>query len=68
MKLNIKSYRIIVLPLDNSAPIGNQSDIHDTRLRRQRMESQIQEEIIISDDEELSDTDHEEGEVILENY
>ena len=56
------------MPSDNSAPIGDQSDIHDTRLRRQRMESQIQEEIIISDDEELSDTDHEEGEVILENY
>ena len=53
---------------DNTAPIGDESDVHGTRLRRQRMESQVQEEIIISDDEETSDADLEEGEVVLDDY
>jgi ribosomal protein L21E len=53
---------------DNSAPIGDPSEVHDTRLRRQRMESQMQEEIILSDEEELPDEDLEEGEVVLDNY
>ena len=53
---------------DNSAPIGDQSEVHNTRLRRQRMESQVQEEVIISDDDELSDDGLEEGEVVLDRY
>jgi ribosomal protein L21E len=51
---------------DSSAPIGDQSDVHGTRLRRQRMESQQHEEKLNQVDSDISGSDTEEGEVIME--
>jgi RNase H-like domain found in reverse transcriptase/Reverse transcriptase (RNA-dependent DNA polymerase)/Integrase zinc binding domain/Integrase core domain/Retrotransposon gag protein len=50
---------------DDIAPIGDQSDAHDTRLRRQRMEFSNHEEVEIENESEL---DIEEGEFVLDDY
>ena len=50
---------------DEIAPVGDQSDVHDTRLRRQRMESEHHEEIDIESD---SESEMEEGEFVLNDY
>ena len=50
---------------DDIAPVGDQDDVHDTRLRRQRMESEIHEVIDIDGG---SDSELEEGEFVLDDY
>jgi hypothetical protein len=50
---------------DDIAPVGDQSDLHDTRLRRQRMESENHDVIDIDGG---SDSELEEGEIVLDDY
>jgi hypothetical protein len=50
---------------DDIAPVGDQSDLHDTRLRRQRMEPEDHDEIDIDSE---SGSDLEEGEFVLDDY
>jgi hypothetical protein len=50
---------------DDIAPVGDQSHVHDTRIRRQRMEPEHHDVIDIDDG---SDSELEEGEFVLDDY